>query len=91
MFVLDFVQRELHPPVRSNVVTSEHRKSNSATLNDSEENGGDAQDSTSRRVTETTTNDSEILMTDILQGAKLITKRLPRQPGPETLTGANNH
>lgn len=44
MFVLDFVQRELHPPVRSNVVTSEHRKSNSATLNDSEENGGDAQD-----------------------------------------------
>lgn len=91
MFVLDFVHRELHPPVRSNVVTSEHRKSNSATLNDSEENGGDAQDSTSRRVTEATTNDSEILMTDILQGAKLITKRLPRQPGPETLTGANNH
>lgn len=45
----------------------------------------------SRRVTEATTNDSEILMTDILQGAKLITKRLPRQPGPETLTGANNH
>lgn len=88
MFVLDFVQRELHPPVRSNVVTSEHRKSNSATLNDSEENGGDAQDSTSRRVTEAT---DEILMTDILQGAKLITKRLPRQPGPETLTGANNH
>lgn len=32
-------------PVRSNVVTSEHTKSNSATLNDGLRNGGDAQDS----------------------------------------------